>query len=421
VRALLSVEAWADALAVLRAWPLRTLLTGGSVAWGVFMLVMLLAAGKGLENNLRWSYRDDAVNSVWIWPSTTSRPWKGLPPRRPVLLNDDDTALIQALPEAGAVTARFFPPAVPIARGSRVGNFEIRATHPDHQVLEGTILRSGRFLNDRDVEQRRKVAVIGRRVAQFFFPGEDVWAAPLGAELRAGGVAFTVVGVFADEGGEREEQLIYIPVTTGQAAFGGRDRVDMLLFTIGSPEVDGNSLEAADRAVDAVRRGLAAHHRFDPADPRALRVRDEIHTFAGAAQVFQWLRAFTWAVGVGTLLAAMVGVGNILLISLKERMPELGLRRALGARPADLVVMVLQEALLLTVGAGWAGLLIALGALELLRRHLPENDYLRDPDVELSTVLGALLALVLAGIGAALLPALVAVRTTPVDALRGGP
>ncbi len=419
MRGWLSVDGWIDVIARLAARPLRTGLTGFSVAWGVFMLIILLAAGDGLEGAMRWNYRDDAINSIWLSGGKTARPHEGLPIGRRVQLDDGDTEFVAALPAAGRVTARFQPPAdTPISRGARTATFDIRATHPDHRHLENTRMATGRFLNDRDLAERRKVAVLGREVAGFLFPEGDPLTAPLGALIRVGGIAFTVVGVFTDDGGGREEQLVYLPVTTAQAAFGGRDRIDRLMFTVGPPELDAQSLVLADQAVAAVREGLGARHRFDPTDRAALRVRDRIHAYADVQAVFDWLRRFTWMVGLGTVLAAMVGVGNTLLISVGERTRELGLRKALGARRGDLVGMVLHEAFVLTSVAGWAGLVAGVGAVELARRLLPDTGFLRDPDVDLGTVLVAIAAIVVAGVGAGLVPAWTAAAVPPVVALQ---
>lgn len=414
-----SLDGWREALLHLGARPLRSALTAFSVAWGVFMLIVLLAAGDGLEGAMRWNYRDDAINSIWLSAGRTSRPHEGRGIGRPIQLDDDDVDMVEALPESGHVTGRFIPPSdTRIAHGARSATFDIRATHPDHRHLENTTVAAGRFLSDRDLAERRKVAVIGRSVAQFLFEGEDPFTAPLGAVIRVGGIAFTVVGVFTDVGGEREEQLVYLPITTAKAAFGGGERVDRLMFTVGPPDIDRSSLAAADRAVAQVTQSLAAHHGFDPRDRAALRVRDRIHAYADVQAVFDWLQRFTWIVGLGTVLAAMVGVGNTLLISVKERTRELGLRKALGARRSDLVGMVLQEAFVLTSLAGWAGLLAGLGLLELVRQLVPASDFLRDPDVELGSVLWAVGAIVVAGVGAGLVPAWQAAAVPPVVALQ---
>jgi len=421
VRGWRSFDGWVDALSQVMARPLRAGLTGFSVAWGVFMLVLLLAAGDGLENAMRWNYRDDAINSIWLQSGRTTQAHAGHPKGRRISLDDGDVELVEALPESGHVTGRYIPPGdTRIAHGSRVSTFDIRSTHPDHKHLEGTQLITGRFISERDLEQRRKVAVIGRRVATFLFPDTRPEAPELvGAEVRVAGIVFTVVGVFADEGGEREESIVYLPITTAKAAFGGRDHIDQLMFTVGPPELDAASLAAADRAIASVRTGIAARHGFSPTDRAALRVRDRVHAYADVQAVFVWLRRFTWMVGLGTVLAAMVGVGNTLLISVKERTRELGLRRALGARRSDLVGMVLQEALLLVSVAGWGGLVAGVGLVELVRRNLSEdNGYLRDPDIDLLSVGVAVVAIVVSGVLAGVVPAWRAAAIPPVVALQ---
>ncbi len=279
-------------------------------------------------------------------------------------------------------------------------------------------MQSGRFIHHRDVEQRRKVAVLGRRVAEFLFVDEDPFTAPIGQTIRVGGIAFTVVGVFTDDGGDREEQLVYLPVSTAQASFGGRDHVSHVMFTVGPPDIDSASLAAADRAVAAIRQGVAAAHDFHPDDRAALRVRDRIHAYADVQAVFTWLRRFTWLVGLGTVLAAMVGVGNTLLISVKERTRELGLRKALGARRGDIIGMVLREAFLLTSVAGWAGVVAGIGLVEAGRRLVPDSEYLRDPNVDLASILWAVAALVFTGVLAGLVPAWQAAAVPPVVALQ---
>ncbi len=235
---------------------------------------------------------------------------------------------------------------------------------------------------------------------------------PMAELVRSG------VRVFTDDGGEREEQVIYLPVSTAQGSFGGLDHVQRVMFTVGPPDIDAASLDDADRAVASIRSSIAAHHGFHPDDRTALRVRDRIHSYADVQAVFTWLQRFTWVVGIGTVLAAMVGVGNTLLISVKERTRELGLRKALGARRADIIGMVLREAFLLTATAGWAGLLAGIALVEGARRWMPENDYLRDPNVDLESVGWSVLALVATGVVAGLVPAWQAAMVPPVVALQ---
>lgn len=389
---------------------LRTVLTAGSVAWGIFMLVLLLGFGRGLENNVRWMFRDDAQNSIWIYRGKTTLPYAGYPVgRRLVFDNRDHDAVAATVDGVQEITSRFYPPVSTARWKDRVGRFNFRSVHPDHRYLENTLIATGRFLNDRDLEEKRKVAVIGRKVVEELFRGQD----PLGEWLDIGGVMFQVVGTFTDVGGEGEEEQIYLPITTAQGAYQGAGRVDQIMFTIGPEQLDDTASIVAQ-----VRGLLSRAHRFDPNDRRAVRVRDNVEEFVRIQTIFTMLSGFVWLVGLGTVASGIVGVSNILLVSVKERTSEFGLRKALGARPRDIVGMVLTEALLLTGVSGYAGLVAGVATLEGIRRFVPENDYIRDPEVDLATAMAALGVLVVAGCLAGLVPAVRAARLDPIVALR---
>ena len=386
----------------------RTAVTAGSVAWGVFLLVVLLASGTGLENNLRWEYRDDAINSIWVYAGQTTRPWKGHRTGRSIELENADVETLDALDFSDAVTGRYYPPAdTPIRFDGRVGSFEIRATHPGHQDIEQSLVTSGRFLNDRDIDERRKVAVVGDRVVDFLF--QDV--EPIGQWLIIGDAAWRVVGVFTDVGGVRETQMVYIPVTTAQTIFGGDDTLRQVMFTV--PEATNG--EQAQAIEVRAKEALAVRHWVDPEDRGALRVRNNIERFADVQRIFTWLRGFIWLVGLGTVAAGVVGVSNIMLIGVQERTRELGLRKALGATPRQLIWMVVQEAIALTAISGYVGLLLGVGLVELI----PENEYVRDPRVDLNAAVSATVLLILAGTLAGWFPAQRAARIPATEALRG--
>lgn len=408
----MSLDGWQELLERLDRSRLRTGLTMFSVAWGILMLVMLLAAGRGLENNVRWQFRDDAINSIWLWPGRTAVPWKGHPVGRALSFDNDDIDAIRAMPDVGALTGRFrIWDDFAISWGDRRGDFSVRAVHPDHQVLEGTVITSGRYIDDLDLAEKRKVAVIGDEVSSQLFRGED----PIGERIDIGGITYTVVGVFFDDGGPGETQLIYVPITTAQLAYGGGRRVHQIMFTVGDM-----SVEQSEALTDQVRGQLARAHDFDPDDARALRVRNNLEQFQQVNQMFEWIGAFVWVVGVGTVLAGAVGVSNILLVSVKERTAELGLRKAIGATPGSLVAMILQEAVVLTSVAGYAGLVLGVALVEIVAASLPENEYVRDPSVDLGVLGAAVVLLVVLGTLAGLVPALRAASIDPINALRDG-
>jgi putative ABC transport system permease protein len=390
----------------------RTLLTAMSVAWGIFMLVVLLAAGTGLENALLWQFRDDATNSIWLWPGQTSRAWQGYRVGRRIQFTNADHDRIAALPGVEHITSRFMARSGnTITYEGRVGNFDVRSCHPAHQHLERTQIVSGRFLNDDDLAQRRKVVVLGEEVVRHLFRGTE----PLGAWVDVGGIAYRVVGVFTDDGGLGELQKVYIPITTAQTAYGGGDRVNAILFTIGDM-----TLAESKELEQLVKRELAAAHHFDPEDARAVRLRNNLEQVEKVTSTMTVIRAFLWLVGLGTVAAGVVGVGNIMLVSVSERTAEIGLRKALGATPARVVFEILQEALLLTGVSGYAGLVVGVALVETVERLLPDNEYVRNPQVDLGVAFAAIGVLVVAGLAAGVAPAWRAASIDPAHAIREG-
>lgn len=408
---MLSIDRWQEIYGTIRRNKLRTFLTALSVAWGIFMLVILLGAGTGLQNSVSYKFRDDAINSIWIWGGKTSIPHQGLPPGRQIKFTNADYERIRALPGVDRVTGRFRSGRDPmVVYKDRHSVFDLRSVHPDHRFLENTVITSGRFINDLDMAERRKVVVIGTKVDEFLFRGEQ----PLGKWITVGGLPYQVIGVFQDSGGEGEMRKMYIPISTAQMAYNGADRIHMLMFTI-----SGDDVATSHRLEGQVRSMLATRHDFSPKDQRALRIRNNLESYHEVAQIFVMIRYFVWVVGIGTIIAGIVGVSNIMLISVKERTREIGLRKAIGATPGSLVQLILQEAILLTALAGYVGLAAGVGVLELANRILPaDSEYIRDPQVDLGTVLGATLLLVFFGALAGYFPARRAARVNPIVALR---
>lgn len=409
----MSLDTWQEIYDVLRRHKLRAALTATSVAWGIFLLVILIAAGNGLRNAVEWSFRDDATNSVTVRRGRTASAFAGHGPGRPINFKDADLeAFRRDLDGLEHLTGRFYlPGSTIVSRGSNTAAFEVRGCHPDHKFLERTLVTAGRFINDLDVSERRKVAVIGNTVQRVLFGTDD----PLGEMIKVRGVNYEVVGVFDDVGGEGELRIIYVPLSTAQLVYRGGNAVHQIMFTTGTA-----SVSESEAMVKASRQILAARHHFDPADRRAVHVSNNLQRFSKLMSVFDWVRGFVWLVGVGTLFAGIVGVSNIMIISVQERTLEIGIRKALGATPGSIIWMILLEALALTGFAGYVGLVGGVGLVEALRRHLPENDYMRNPTVDVRVALLATVLLIGAGVLAGLLPALAAARVRPVVAMRNG-
>jgi putative ABC transport system permease protein len=396
--------------------PLRTALTAASVAWGTFMLVTLLGLSEGLQNSVRWQFRDDATNSVWLFRGKTSMAYQGHPVGRNIVFDDYDLELLRGLPNVEYLSGRFYPPRrdVVVSWNDRRANFGMRAVHPDHQVLENTQVVAGRYLDDLDLAERRKVVVIGREVATYLFR-ERSDPRVLGEWVDIGGTLFRVVGIFEDDGGTEEMSEVYLPLTTARVVYKGGDQLHQLMFTVGDA-----TLAEAEAVTEAARVGIGRAHHIHPDDRKALRVRNNLESFQQVSQVFDQLAAFTWVVGIGTVLAGIVGVSNIMLVSVRERTHEIGLRKALGATPANVVGGVVREAVLLTAVSGYAGVVAGVVAIQLIAAFLPENETLREPSVDLGVALGAVVALTAAGAVAGFVPAWRAASVRPIEALRSG-
>lgn len=405
-------EKWGEILDTIRKNKLRTALTGFAVFWGIFMLIFLLGAGNGLKNGVDHEFRDDAVNSIWIWGGQTTKPYKGMQPGRYIGLKNDDLEFIRrTIPQVEFYSGRYnmWSGNANIVYEGHYANFSIRSVHPGHKVLENTVVAEGRYINEIDLKQYRKVACIGRKVKEELFKDKD----PLNEWIKINNIAFQVVGVYTDSGGEREESIVYLPLTTAQRIFGGADELDQFMFTVGNAGV-----EESNAIAEQVRKILAARHVFDPTDDRAIWVRNSIEDYVKVGQLIGGISLFIWVIGIGTIIAGIVGVSNIMLIVVKERTREIGIRKALGATPWAVVSQTLMESIFITSVAGYFGLVCGVGLLEWLAGLIGEAPMFRDPTVQIGVAIQATVVLVVAGALAGLIPARRAASIRPIEALR---
>jgi putative ABC transport system permease protein len=404
------LDRWREILEVLLRRKLRTGLTALSVAWGIFMLVILLAAGNGLSTGVRSQFERDAINSVWINPGVTSKPWGGTPVGKRVRLALEDVPVVQrAVPGLSGLDVRFKAGDKVISRGQRQRRSEIRGCLPGRAEVHPMIFTSGRFLDEDDVRERRRVAVIEKKAADALFPGgED----PVGAWFNVAGAPLQVVGVFEEDDDESEQGLVYLPLSTAQLVFAGGTQVHQLAFMV--------STDAAGTAgiIEELRRVLGSRKGFAADDKQALSIGNRQENYDRITQLFAGIRAFVWLIGLGTIVAGVVGVSNIMLISVSERTREIGVRKAVGAAPSAIVRMIVEEALLVTMTSGYLGLVAAVAVTNVVARLLPKTEFFKNPDVDLKVGLAATAVLVLAGTAAGLFPALRAARINPIAALR---
>ncbi len=408
---MIRLDSWQELFDTLRRNKLRSALTGFAVAWGILMLVVLLGSGKGIEHGVEYQFRDDAINSIWVSSGQTSVPYGGLRPGRSIqFTNQDYDEVTNRVAGVDVSSARFsIFGNQQVVYGSETGGYTIRAVHPGHRVLERTKVIQGRFINELDIREARKSAVLGTLVVEALF-GEEP---PLGKRIQISGISFQVVGVFEDEGSEREREMIYLPISTAQRTFNGANRVHQILYTTGDAAL-GRTQDMARET----RQLLAVNHSFDPEDQRAVFINNNVENFERLASLMSAIRLFVWMVGVGTLLAGVVGVSNIMLVAVRERTREIGIRKAIGATPAEIVGMVLHEAIVITTVAGFLGLAAGVGILEILSRAITEAEVFRHPQVDLGVALSATALLIVAGTVAGFFPARRAAAVRPVNALR---
>ena len=415
---IIDIDKWSEITDTLFRHKLRTFLTALGVGWGIFMLVLLLGAGKGLQNGVEHNFRDDAVNSLWFYDGQTSIAYKGMPVGRQVEFENQDYDALENIEGVEYKSGRFYVRGEYIIRyKNKSSSYNTRAVHPDHKYLENTQMDTGRFINQADLDQKRKVTVIGKLVAQELFEEfEENPTFPIGKWIILGDVSFQVVGIFSDSGSEREMQNVYLPITTAQLTFNGKNKINQLMMTVGNA-----SVEESNKIAENIRKDMAVRHKFSPDDDRAVRVRNNVEEFEKFQTLFLFIRGFVWVVSLMTILAGIIGVSNIMLIIVKERTKEIGVRKALGATPYSIVSLIVSEAIVITSVAGFFGLTLGVAAImgmKMLVGEGAEDSFFRNPEVDLYVVLVAIGLLVISGALAGFFPAYKAAKIAPIVALR---
>jgi putative ABC transport system permease protein len=414
---MLGAESLSELAASLTRNKLRTLLTALGVFWGIFVLVLMLGMGRGLERGVEKNLGVMATRSVFVWGQRTSLPFRGLTPGRNVRFANADIETVKSVPGVQYVSPRIqlgeWRDGANVTAGIRSGYFPVLGDVPEYLRVEPVRVQRGRFVNRTDVDEARKVAVIGQQAREILFGERD----PIGQYLSIRGVYFQVVGeVTSTQKGEPAERIrtaVFVPFTTFQQAFNRRDKVGW--FALGAhPDASPEVVETA------VKRALAERHRIHPDDQQAIGAWNSAKQYDRVHGLFRGIRGFVWFVGTMTLLAGVLGVSNILLISVKERTREIGVRKALGATPLSVISMVIKEAVVLTSLSGYLGLIAGVGALEALAAAVARLDGapINRPDIDVGAALLATLVLVVAGAIAGVVPARHAARISPVEALR---
>lgn len=388
----------------------RSLLSGFTLAFAILLFTILFGIANGLQNTFAEAFVDDADNSIFINSGRTTKANKGLQAGRQIQFKNEDFDYIKEdfKDKVEFITARVYKNFQASYKGEQ-NVYDIRAVHPDHQFLEKTKMKAGRYLNQNDLNNRTKFVVIGRLVEDDLF----LKTKALGKYINLGGIQFKVIGVFTDDGGDNEERKIYMPVTTAQYLYGNNDYIDQINLTY-NPEMDYDKALAFS---SLLTRKLKNRFSVARSDQRAIRVRNMAEGTKAVSQMTIGLTFIILIIGFGTLIAGVVGVSNIMIFIVKERTKEIGIRKALGASPKAIVSIILIESIFITAIAGYFGLLLGVGALELVGPSLKEY-FIKDPGVSNSLVIGATLTLIIAGAIAGYLPAKKASKIKPIIALR---
>lgn len=404
--------------------PLRVALTAFSVSWGIFMLIILLGFGKGLQNGVESDFKDDATNSIWVNSGNTTLPYKGLKKGRRITLTNDDYEWVGSnMNNLSHVASRkdFWGMTTDIKWKNTYASFNVVGADPDYRYLEAMTITNGRFLNKIDYDEKRKVVALGRIAKDLLFPpGYD----PIGEFISVNDVMFKVVGVFEDPGGDRDMRRLYMPVTTAQQVYNDPNKISTIVMI-----TESQDLEESKKLEKQVTKAMQERHMINPNDERAIRIWNNLENFMQIKSLFSYINAFVWGIGIMTLLIGIIGVGNIMLITVKERTREIGIRKALGATPMSIIGMILQESVFITIIAGYLGMIAGTGLIELIASFIPEPtpgrggegggmSFMGKPEVDFMVAMSATVILILMGTIAGLIPATRAANIDPITAIR---
>ncbi len=415
------LDLWKEIIDALKKNRMRSFMTAFGVFWGIFMLIIMSGAGRALENGIMDGIKAFATNSAFFWTERTSVPYEGFKRGRTWNYKNADIQYLKTnLSDVEYLSPRLFGPNTysgdNTVRGSKTGAFNIYGDYPEYFKIDPWVPLKGRLLNEIDIMQNRKVCVIGERVEEVMFEkGED----PIGQYLKINGVYFQVVGVVDPQtrvniGGGQKNEAIMIPFSTMQRAYNMGDVVHFFSVT-SQPGIPVSNLE------ERLKELLKERHHIAPDDLQAIgsfNIEVEWKKFNG---LFNGIQILTWIVGIGTLLAGIIGVSNIMMVIIRERTQEIGIQRAIGATPSKVILHIVAESVFLTVLAGYIGLALGVGLLELLNIALEaggDEVFFRRPEISFKMAVAALSVLVFSGIFAGMIPARRAVSIKPIDAIR---
>jgi len=413
------IDKWQEIFATIKKNKMRTFLTGFSVAWGIFMLMILLGSGNGLSNGVAANFMNDAVNAMWIWRGETTIPYQGMKSGRPIQFHNDDQEIVQKVPGVGVSSGRYFMGNTRYSYLKESGEYTTITCQPALKEVENLILNEGRFINQIDILQNRKVVVIGADIKTAIFKD----SVAIGEYVNINMVPFKVVGI-CSEPGSTQNRNAYMPLSTAQMIFSGSNKLHNLALTI-----NATTLEESQAIEEQIRNALGKQHKFDPKDEGAIGLYNKLENYIQTMKIFQAIKIFIWVIGVFTLLAGIIGVSNIMLIVVKERTKEIGIRKAIGASPSSVISLILLESTMITTIAGYIGLVLGTGLMELINYFMLQSagpavseegsgTMFLNPTVDINIAVWSTVILIISGVLAGYIPAKRAASIKPIVALR---
>ena len=413
------IDYFQEIFSTLKQNRLRAIMTGFSVAWGIFMLIILLGSGKGLQNGMEFNFRGTSKNALWIWSRSTQVAYDGLKAGRRIQFTDEDVkALVNHLEDdIDDISGRFRVRGdAAITYKNQYGDYSLEGVMPEFRSIQLVDMVQGRYINHLDIKEYRKSVIISEPVRKALFQDEEE---SVGKYIRVGGVPFKVVGVFTNPE-DREDKQVYLPITTTQRVFNGSNKISNIAISTNALTVAENK-----RIEEEVRSILAKRHRISPEDEKAMGIWNTLESFKQAQGIFGGIRIFVWVIGIMTIVAGIVGVSNIMIILVKERTKEIGIRKAIGATPWSIIRLVLSESIFITSFSGFfgmvAGMLLLAGVSAALRMAAVDSQDIErvffNPSASLAVASWALVILVTAGLIAGYIPAKKAASIRPIEAL----
>jgi putative ABC transport system permease protein len=404
------LDRWQEIFQTLSKNKLRTFLAGITIAFAILLFTLLFGIGNGLKHSFEKQFAGDSQNSVYIRSGNTTKPYKGLQSGRKIQFKNDDSKFINKNFED---EIQFFSPNIErynvqaIFEGEQ-NRYTVRGVYPDYQPLESAEIKDGRFLSFLDLKRKAKVVAIGRLVEKDLFGNKNA----LGKNISLDGISYKVIGVFNDPGGDQDERFIYTPFTTAQGMYRINDELDRFGLTY-NPNLN---IDKALAFTNMLTKVLKEKHNVDPRDQAAIRVQNYAEGAKNVQQFMMVLNVIILFIGIGTLVAGIIGISNIMVYIVRERTKELGIRKAIGATPSSIIGMIMMESIFVTAIAGYSGLLLGIFALRAIGDSL-EDYFILNPSVETYVVIGATIILIIAGTIAGYIPAKRAASIKPIVAL----